>query len=390
MKHQTPPNSPKLFEYSPLKAGEIRLLKLQSTDGGASSVICGELITRDLSKSNSKTEYDYNHEYEALSYVWGDESASCQIRLDDCHFHIRPNLAVALRSLSRQSPMERLLWIDAICINQADNAEKNLQVKQMGLIFQQAKGVLIWINSPGVTVRMDVDVQTRHAFRDFARHHSAGRDPKRLADILDSPRPSVLYDYAQEGGHWPALVRFFDQDWWQRVWVRQEIAMSQEATVLCGYQSVNWERVAALSHWLNLFMSDLDDKTRKFGARHRSGAYSGEDLQDFRQTLQRGGDLDFQTMIIHARNCEATDPRDRVFAVLGMVKDDGDISPDYNLTPAEVAKQAFQRLATLNDGLDALIFSQNPSRREGIPSWAPDIYSKFSAQPSRMLSLIHI
>lgn len=164
--------------------------------------------------------------------------------------------------------------------------------------------------------------------------------------------------------------------------------MSRRATVLCGEWTIDWEDVAAIAHWLNLFTTDLDDKTREGGGRHRSGAYSAEDLEDFRQTLHEGGDLDLQTMLIHARNCEATDPRDKIFAVLGMVADNrdiwGPIPVDYNLTPAEVAKQAFRKLAVLNNGLDALIFSQNSGRKEGIPSWAPDIFSGFSAQPSRL------
>lgn len=68
--------------------------------------------------------------------------------------------------------------------------------------------------------------------------------------------------------------------------------MSRNAIVICGESSVDWKDVATVSHWSNLFTTDLDDKTRDRGAKHRSGAYSGADLEDFRQTLQRGEGLD--------------------------------------------------------------------------------------------------
>ena len=399
----------KPFRYSPLDDGHIRLLKLRAGKG-RSTVISGELITVGPFEENSLRSRSVPP-YETLSYVWGVASAKCHIRINDCQFLIRPNLEAALRALAKQRTESFLLWVDAICINQDDNAEKNLQVRMMKSIYYQAEGVLIWINSPNDTFddqhRSDDGITL--AIKGFARAHKAGRDPKWLAHYIDNPHEGKTKEFndtsqgaeaenlGKERGNWPAVVNFFDQDWWRRVWIRQEIAMSRRATVICGERSIDWDDVAAIAHWLNLFTSDLDDRTRGGGGRHRSGAYSAEDLQDFRQTLQGGGDLDLQTMLVHARNCEATDPRDKVFAVLGMVADNensgssgsygvapGPIPVDYNLTPVEVAKQAFRKLALLNEGLDALIFSQNPARKEGIPSWAPDIYGGFSALPSRL------
>lgn len=234
--------------------------------------------------------------------------------------------------------------------------------------------------------------------RNFTRYHKAGVGARELAQYLDNPEEKKefklvprglenwgdIVEHGEKGGYWPTLVRFYDQDWWRRVWVRQEIAMSKRASVLFGEFVVDWEDVATVSHWLSVFKTDLDDKTIYWGGTHRSGAYSGEDLQFFRRTLQKGGSLDFQSMLIHARSCEATNPLDRVFAILGMVQNHIDMPIDYHMSAAEVAKQAFQRLAVLNGGLDALIFCQNPFRQGGIPSWAPNIYSEFIAQPSRL------
>ncbi|KAI4272794.1 MAG: hypothetical protein LQ337_005067 [Flavoplaca oasis] len=346
-------------------------------------------------------------EFEALSYVWGHDKSDRRIRLNDSDFYVKSNLEAALRAMANElerpnqlhPKTSRLLWIDAICINQDDNTEKSIQVRSIKSIYHKAERVLIWITSPGThgNIRRAHETTTT-AIRNFRHYHRAGVDTRELLHYLDDPHDQKEFKTASQrlqnldqsvahirkDSHWPTLVTFFDHPWWRRVWVRQEIAMSRRASVLCGESSVDWEDVATIAHWLCVFTTDLDDKTRYWGGTHHSGAYSGEDLQFFRKTLQNGGSLDFQTMLIHARSCEATIPLDRVFAILGMVQNHIDMPIDYNMSAAEVAIAAFQRLALLNDGLDALIFSQNPTRKEGIPSWAPNIYSEFSAQPSRL------
>ena len=174
---------------------------------------------------------------------------------------------------------------------------------------------------------------------------------------------------------------------------RQEIVMSQSAIVQCGDRTVDWTDVAAISHWLIVWIPALDEKSRRWrgfnrqleNMNYRSGAYSGEDLEYFRQTLHVKGRLEFETMLIHARNCESSNPRDKVYSILGLTGDTAnDIVIDYSLPVSAVAIQAFRMRASQSKSLDALIWSQNPSRQERIPSWAPNLCSPFISQPSRL------
>ncbi|KAL8922486.1 MAG: hypothetical protein Q9172_003551 [Xanthocarpia lactea] len=309
----------KQFEYSPLGAGEIRLLRLRGATSPSDSVV-GDLITVNLLTIDDDDTLD-RFAYEALSYVWGNQPATCLIQLDDRQFAIRPNLEWALRVLVKRlvkTQMQKLLWVDT------DNAEKNQQVQMMQLIYRQAQGLIIWMNSPDmIGNRRHIDADITEGFKVFARAHRAGKDTKWLARFLERPYGTKTSEWdtlasAKPLGFWYNLVMFFDQDWWRRVWVRQEIAMSQSASVFCGESMIDWEDVAAVSHWVKLF-TDLDEKTRDMAGKHRSGAYSGEDMQYFRQTLQRKGHLDFQRMLVHARDCEATNPRDKVFAILDAI-----------------------------------------------------------------------
>lgn len=379
------------FQYSQLAPGEFRLLRLQGTKSSSEPLVC-HLFTTTLAEDGNSTLIDF----EALSYVWGHDIPDHRIRLNGSLFYIRSNLAAALRvmanRLARQNQTDssatKLLWIDAMCINQDDNTEKSVQVQSIQSIYYKAQCVIIWINSPGTSgEERRRQEETTTTIRKFSRFHKAGVNTTEIVQYLDGPADkdsNLAFQVIHSKSHWPHLVKFFDQDWWRRVWVRQEIAMSRRASVLYGESTVDWEDVATLSHWLIVFTTDLDAKTLQWGGAHQSGAYSGEDLQYFRKTLQKGGNLDFQTMLIHARSCEATNPLDRVFAILGMVQNHIEMPIDYHMSVAEVAKQTFQRLAVLNGGLDALIFSQNPTRKEGIPSWAANIYSSFSARPSRL------
>ena len=90
--------------------------------------------------------------YEALSYVWGSRDPSTFIQLNGQPFQVTPNLQAALKRL-RLVDSRRTLWVDAICINQADDAEKAVQVVMMGDIYANTSEALLWLGEePDVPV----------------------------------------------------------------------------------------------------------------------------------------------------------------------------------------------------------------------------------------------
>jgi Heterokaryon incompatibility protein (HET) len=82
--------------------------------------------------------------YEALSYTWVDELATQPIYIDEKLALVGPNLREAIEFL-RDKHNERVLWIDAICINQADVQEKNKQLSIMPYIYTRAQTVVVWL-----------------------------------------------------------------------------------------------------------------------------------------------------------------------------------------------------------------------------------------------------
>ncbi|KAF8853256.1 HET-domain-containing protein, partial [Acephala macrosclerotiorum] len=87
-------------------------------------------------------------QYEALSYAWGSPKDPADIIVGSPYSHgtisVTQNLAEALRYLRYEDKI-RTLWIDAICVNQLDMAERTSQVKRMADIYSAASRVVVWL-----------------------------------------------------------------------------------------------------------------------------------------------------------------------------------------------------------------------------------------------------
>lgn len=116
--------------YRPLLLGQIRLLALRP--GYGNEDLEGELYHAPL---------DSTEKYEALSYVWGSDNRSWSLKLPDGVLPITESLHSLLRRL--RCPEKRWIWVDAVRINQDDNAEKSQQVRLMQRIHSTASLVIV-------------------------------------------------------------------------------------------------------------------------------------------------------------------------------------------------------------------------------------------------------
>jgi Heterokaryon incompatibility protein (HET) len=96
--------------------------------------------------------------YEALSYTWGDPGWDIEtILLNDVRLPLAPNLFAALFH-PRSEAVARLLWIETICINQLDIAEKSTQIPRMKDIYQAAWRVVVWLGPAGQNSDMAIEL----------------------------------------------------------------------------------------------------------------------------------------------------------------------------------------------------------------------------------------
>jgi hypothetical protein len=84
--------------------------------------------------------------YEALSYAWGSSEKPEHIIVNEKPFMVTQNLFEALQNL-RIEDEDRVLWIDAICIDQNHYKERNHQVRHMASIYREAERVIFWLGS---------------------------------------------------------------------------------------------------------------------------------------------------------------------------------------------------------------------------------------------------
>lgn len=240
-------------------------------------------------------------QYEALSYEWGPLENLGEILVNNEPLPVRSNLLHALLDI-RLAKASKIIWIDAICIDQANIAERNSQVEMMGDIYRNAATVRAWLG-PGSDISSD-------AFKLLQRFKKArsGADNSKRAHKLSNHEKALLF-------------AFTELSYWKRIWIVQELVLAQEIIFHCGEEDVAW--------WPLLLMS-----LRLTGFLH-SPAGLIMSLRDRRRK---------NSLLVLMRNCyasEATDTRDRVYALLGIAADvsPNTISVDYSITLYDLKKQ---------------------------------------------------
>jgi hypothetical protein len=151
---------------------KIRLVTLRP--GKVSDPITCDLTPVDL---------DMSLKYDALSYEWKKDKGLTNITCGSTSLSVTRNLAVALRAL-RNPASPKLLWADAICINQKDEKEKSKQIPLMRDIYATAKSVLIWLGPSFRGVTAAFEVLPYLAMVGVERHPTGKPDTEKLEDIL--------------------------------------------------------------------------------------------------------------------------------------------------------------------------------------------------------------
>ena len=179
------------YPYSllPSDGENIRLLRLLPNEDKAAPLRC-ELCNYSLQKLGPRT-----HLYEALSYVWGDPRKTLPIYLHDNQFPVTVNLYAALLRL-RDHSFERIIWVDAICINQQSLEERGQQVQLMAKIYSNAHRVIVWLGED--------TVETMGA----------------LEDIRLAANKELTEEHSKKEINEQAVLNLLQRPWFQRIWVR--------------------------------------------------------------------------------------------------------------------------------------------------------------------------
>ncbi|RII23664.1 hypothetical protein CUC08_Gglean012488 [Alternaria sp. MG1] len=212
------------LRYKPLdhESGTIRLVRLLPDKD--------EPIRLELISSNLDEEPHIP--YEALSYVWGPPNKGQAVEVDGQQLTIRRNLILALLSL-RHANEDRILWIDAICINQSDKEETMEQVVKMSTAFARAEKVIVWLGES--TPETDVVFHLMQRFEKEAQKYpykSWGPSDKRWLELwstVGNANEDVVLQQRK------GLASILSRPWFQRIW----IAKARAIELACGLEAVS-------------------------------------------------------------------------------------------------------------------------------------------------------
>ena len=156
-------------------------------------------------------------EYDALSYAWGNGGRFSEIRCNGLQVLVTETLYEALRALRPPKKHCRYLWVDALCINQDDDSEKNEQVSNMLAIYQKACKVVAWLGAA---------------------------EENRINNVLlatSARAPSLSSDHMFDfWGTVKGVSYLYKRSWFKRLWVQQEIFAARKLEFQYGHHSFKW------------------------------------------------------------------------------------------------------------------------------------------------------
>lgn len=347
------------FEYERLTGPDFRLLKLQPGQGAEPLV--SSLVLSSLD--------DRSYIWTAFSYTWGEPHYRGELICNGFIVSITANLHSTLRRV-RLVDKPLLLWADAICINQGDNQEKEAQVRLMQRIYTRADLVVADLGEAGDDYD---DVATVfnalwHVVRTTA-----------VYEQIDYERLEMFGLPAHTDAKWEKWRRFLARPWFCRVWVMQEYAFASNVNMMYGTLHLHGEALPGLipqiiQRGINPnILAGADDYTRQHTANINCAAMSAmlSARQDIKASRSRG-------LLHHLHHlssfCEATDKRDKVYALLGLATDAerSALHVNYSGSTAEVYHRTAKVLIEQGSGIEVLYEAACYTNLNGLPSWAPN------------------
>ncbi|KAF2117943.1 heterokaryon incompatibility protein-domain-containing protein [Lophiotrema nucula] len=304
--------------------------------------------------------------FTALSYTWGPPDSTSLIIIDNQSFPVRKNLWSALSSYRKKindGTFRGLLWVDAVCINQQDTRERSHQVNMMDAIFSQANTVLVWLGPEEDDSSRVLEYIRTMPSLDYEKDQGP---PSSYARLLPKPeyqgiqfvipKPDFTIDdlfqelFDQQLDQ--AFLALFQRAYWTRMWIVQEVLLAKNLVILCGDQLCDWSTMVSIASdllYLGRFLGLDGLPVDKFSntqistarLRHLQSQIVGSPAyyiltkgMDSSRLQQREAGWEIRELIQTWYQQECADPRDRVYALLGLSR--GEIRADYDKTLEDV------------------------------------------------------
>ncbi|KAH6859114.1 heterokaryon incompatibility protein-domain-containing protein [Alternaria rosae] len=486
------------YQYESLPAPDhIRLITILPGD-------CGLTIKLGIEHA----DINLHPKYECLSYAWGTDDHKRPVTINASSLPVTATLHVALEHLRHRS-QERKIWIDAICVNQRDIAERNSQVAIMRKIYQNAMRVIVWIGpatasnekameflkmmaktkknprlpSPPRDHDDQLDFQDGQA--DLDHHDKAMSSDEKLLSLHvlsleletnERPRPlhsagalcssqnradspnylkklkshlMELYkllgqtffrieepgldpheakrreqqearaieeamnnDFAVSGfprlyytlvrpydqyyqnarePHWKSLNELLARPWWGRTWIVQEVWCASDAALQCGSTMIKWKTFQKAMDYTEAW-DEMGESVKGMKRQLQWDTLRRRYTLAIHLTKARVNGSSLLLLLWNTWDRASTDPRDKVFVVLGLVGDAEGVSmaPDYRKPMEQVYKETARDIMGREGRMDILLTASGIHGDDGLPSWVPDWRREANAKEPVLLFIRHL
>jgi hypothetical protein len=365
------------YQYAPLTASrQIRLLEV-SYGRHPKNFIC-ELVPVSLD--------ELPIQYLAVSYTWGGPEHYSAVTFSSNEIlNITKSVSIILDTMFIKNKCI-YVWIDSICINQNDIEERSIQVRLMNEVYSKAQQVLICLGESTLDSNqaMDFVIPLRNATEDVSR---AAEDPSLVPHELIFSKGG----FDDSSSSWIALSNLLNRRWFTRIWVVQEVAVAINPVFICGDRAVAWDDLVSVSYLiykhslLRYLKNDPDSLQSTISA--TKGLLSLAKMDLVRHTQQQGRQKTLQETLIQLHGFNATDPCDKIFALLGLAADTGEaiLDPDYTALAEEVYTNT-ARYLLCRDACILILHKAGigyPREYSDLPSWVPEW--EYSTTETRMI-----
>ena len=278
-------------------------------------------------------------DYIALSYAWGTEKPTEKIWVNGTNFYVRPNLHHFLTHITAKKPLGTVLFVDAVCINQTDLAERESQVLLMRAIFRNASEVIAWLGSAQLLSESD----SHRYLKNFQDAEDKLSSPIGLSWVVKRPRSDLqkvfeALDEALSVSERAAILASYERPFWQRLWIVQEVILAQNLTMQFSHITFDPEVFISLyGGYVNPLQMDSDARTflgsllPDVGPK---GMFQIYDLMLYRRVwgerIEQETPIRLYEAISQFYNQKSSEPRDKVFGLLGLTQ--SSIVPDYRIS----------------------------------------------------------
>ncbi|KAH5744709.1 hypothetical protein HBI81_179370 [Parastagonospora nodorum] len=263
--------------------------------------------------------------FEALSYVWGREKSDnvllCADDQGNIHgqLELTRNLEQALRAL-RQPNQRRILWIDAICIRQDDNAERSRQVSYMRSVYNNASRVIIWLGGKDATVRRAFGFAQELVAMGAAALQVTipqGSQSTQQAQTERLHREGLVINAMKERPEDSgALNALLTKEYFGRVWCIQEVSAAKDCIAKCEDLEIDFDILLAVVPFL-LIYGGLTPVVSGLSMWQAMAIIKGQEHDQSNPLTPTGSLGPMLRVLMSIRNFKATNPADRIYALLG-------------------------------------------------------------------------